>query len=127
MTYIDARRLMGQDAAIGLSVETLEQAIEAEKLDVDYIGIGPVFKTLTKTDTAAEFGIEGLKAVRKILSHKLIAIGGINQLNAEVVMNAGADGLAVVSAICSAPDPEEASRKLKAIILKKQKKDGKAQ
>jgi thiamine-phosphate pyrophosphorylase len=120
----DARRLMGRDAVIGLSVETLEQAIEAEKLDVDYLGVSPVFQTPTKTDTSSEWGIEGLKVLRKRSSHKLIAIGGINKLNAEAVLNAGADGLAVVSAICSSSDPEEASKQLWAIIRKNRNKDG---
>ena len=120
----DARRLMGRDAVIGLSVETLEQAIEAEKLDVDYLGVSPVFQTPTKADTFSEWGIEGLKVLRKRSSHKLIAIGGINKLNAEAVLNAGADGLAVVSAICSSSDPEEASKQLWTIIRKNRNKDG---
>jgi thiamine-phosphate pyrophosphorylase len=124
MPFNDVRRLMGQDAVIGLSVETLEQAIEAEKLDADYLGVSPIFKTPTKTDTAAEWGIEGLKALSKRSSHKLIAIGGINKSNAEAVLNAGADGLAVVSAICSEPDPEEAARQLRVIIRKNREAEG---
>jgi thiamine-phosphate pyrophosphorylase len=124
MSCNDVRRLMGRDAVIGLSVETLEQAIEAEKLDVDYLGVSPVFQTPTKADTFSEWGIEGLKVLRKRSSHKLIAIGGINKLNAEAVLNAGADGLAVVSAICSSSDPEEASKQLWTIIRKNRNKDG---
>lgn len=116
MPYIDARRLMGADAIIGLSVETIEQGIEADNLDVDYLGVSPIFATPTKTDTITEWGIEGLQSLRPKTRHTLVAIGGINSSNARSVLEAGADGLAVVSAICAAPDPEDASRKLRTII-----------
>jgi thiamine-phosphate pyrophosphorylase len=118
MSYNNVRRLMGPDAIIGLSVETIQQAIEAENFDADYLGVSPVFQTPTKTDMVSQWGIKGLKELRKRSSHKLIAIGGINQSNADAVLNAGADGLAVVSAICSSADPEEASKQLSAIISK---------
>jgi thiamine-phosphate pyrophosphorylase len=118
MPFREARRIMGPEAIIGLSVETMEQALQAEDLDVDYLGVSPVFFTPTKTDTKSEWGLMGLKALRKRSRHKLVAIGGINKFNAEVVLNAGADGLAVVSAICSSPNPEEASRELISIINK---------
>jgi thiamine-phosphate pyrophosphorylase len=116
MPYDDARRLLGHNAIIGLSVETMEQAIEAENLDVDYLGVSPIFTTSTKTDLTTEWGIEGLRALRTMSRHTLIAIGGIYSSNAGAIMEAGADGLAVVSAICSSPNPEEASRQLRTII-----------
>ncbi len=116
MPYLDARRLMGPDAIVGLSVETFEQATEAENLDVDYLGVSPIFSTPTKTDTTAEWGIEGLRSLRSKTRHTLVAIGGINSSNARAVVEAGADGLAVVSAICTARDPEDASRTLRTII-----------
>jgi thiamine-phosphate pyrophosphorylase len=122
MSFSDVRRLMGPKAIIGLSVETLEQAIQAEKLDVDYLGVSPIFRTPTKTDIATEWGIEGLKILRSKSRHKLIAIGGINLSNAEAVLEAGAGGLAVVSAICSAPDPEEITRQLRSIVEKKRRR-----
>lgn len=123
MSYGDSRRLMGTDAIIGLSIETMEQAVEAENLDVDYLGVSPIFATSTKTDTTTEWGIEGLRTLRTRSRHTLVAIGGINPSNAAAVMEAGADGLAVISAICSSPDPEEASRQLRAIIEQHQRRE----
>lgn len=112
MPYPIARRLMGPKATIGLSVETLEQLEEAEGYDVDYVAISPVFPTPTKTDTKGAWGLEGLAEARRRSRHKLVAIGGIGPQNALEVLRAGADGLAVVSAICAAADPEAAARTL---------------
>jgi thiamine-phosphate pyrophosphorylase len=116
MDYRDARRLLGPDAIIGLSVETPEQAERAADLAVDYLGVGPIFPTPTKTDAAPVWGIEGLAALRRASRHLLVAIGGIDRENAGAVIRAGADGVAVVSAICAAPDPEQAARELRAAI-----------
>jgi len=116
MPYKEARRIMGEDAIIGLTVETFEQAKEAENLDADYLGVSAIFATPTKTDVANVWGLDGLKKLRTQSRHILIGIGGINPTNAKAVMEAGADGLAVVSAICSAPDPEQVSRQLHTII-----------
>ncbi len=112
----DARRLLGPDAIVGLSVENLEQAQRATSLDVDYLGVGPVLSTPTKTDAAPAWGIEGLAALRRASRHVLVAIGGIGCENAAAVTRAGADGIAVVSAICAAADPERAARDLRAAI-----------
>ncbi|MFB3779214.1 MAG: thiamine phosphate synthase [Bryobacteraceae bacterium] len=116
MDYHDARRLVGPDRFVGLSVETMEQALAAEQLDADYLGVSPIFPTPTKTDTGSAWGIEGLRLLRAHSRRKLIAIGGINERNAGEVIAAGADGIAVVSAICAAPDPEFAARKLRRIV-----------
>jgi thiamine-phosphate pyrophosphorylase len=113
MEYRDARALLGPDAIVGLSVETTAQADEAESSDADYLGISPIFPTPTKTDTAAAWGIEGLAGLRKASRHVLVGIGGIKATNATEVMNSGADGIAVVSAICEASDPEVAARQLR--------------
>ncbi len=112
----DVRRLLGPDAIVGLSVETMEQAERAAALDVDYLGVSPIFSTPTKTDTASEWGLSGLAALRHASKHVLVAIGGIHPLNATQVIEAGADGIAVVSAICVAPDPETAARDLRRAI-----------
>lgn len=114
MLYADARRLMGPDALIGVSVETPEQAREAEDWDVDCLGVSPIFSTPTKTDTGQPWGLDGLRALRASSRHKLVAIGGIHPQNAADIVSAGADGIAVVSAICSADDPEKAARELRA-------------
>ena len=116
MEVRDARRLLGPDAIIGLSVETPEQAGRAASFDVDYLGVGPIFPTPTKTDAAPAWGIEGLAALRRASRQVLVAIGGIHRENAGEVIRAGADGIAVVSAICAAQDPEQAARDLRAAI-----------
>ena len=113
MPYWMARRLMGEKAIIGLSVETWEDVLASEKLDVNYIGVSPVFATPTKTDTKEPWGLAGLKRIKAYSRHPLVAIGGINESNAAAAVRAGADGLAVVSAICSADDPTAATIHLK--------------
>lgn len=112
----EARRRLGADAVIGLSVETVEQAEAARPEDVDYLGVSPVFLTPTKPAAAAAWGLRGLARLRARTRLPLVAIGGLDSSNAESVLAAGADGLAVVSAICSASDPEAASRELRRII-----------
>jgi len=116
MPYPIARRLLGKRAIIGLSVETVEQVLEAEGYDVDYLGVSPIFETPTKTDTRGSWGLEGLAQVRKLSRHRLVAIGGLNAANAESVIRAGADSIAVVSAICSATEPQRAAEVLNQII-----------
>lgn len=105
-----ARARLGPDAIVGLSVENLEQARTAAELDVDYLAASPVFATPTKADTAPPLGLEGLRAIRKLCDKPLVAIGGINVSNAASVLRAGADGIAVVSAIMAAADPRETAR-----------------
>lgn len=116
MAYADARAVLGPDAIIGLSVETIEQAAEAEALDCDYFGVSPIFPTPTKTDVETSWGLDGLRALRRRSRKLLVAIGGINGSTAAGVLGAGADGLAVVSAICAAAEPEAASRELRVIL-----------
>ena len=116
MPYAMARKLMGDQAIIGLSVETWEEVESVEKLDVNYIGVSPVFATPTKTDTKEPWGLAGLKKIKAFSRHTLVAIGGINASNAQSVAEAGADCLAVVSAVCSADDPVAAAVKLKNIM-----------
>lgn len=116
MPYSTARKLMGEKAIIGLSVETWEDVEVANKLDVDYIGVSPVFATPTKTDTKEPWGLEGLKKIKVFSRHPIVAIGGINEINARAVVSAGADCLAVVSAICAADSPEVATRKILSLI-----------
>jgi thiamine-phosphate pyrophosphorylase len=116
MPYEIARKLMGPRAIIGLSVETWEDVERAQGLDVDYLGVSPVFATPTKTDTKEPWGREGLARIRAFSRHPLVGIGGINASNAEAVVIAGADSVAVVSAICAAPDPFMVSRELTEII-----------
>ena len=119
MSFEKVRMLVPESMIIGLSVETIEQAIEAEKYDVDYLGVSPVFSTFTKINfNEKPWGLEGLKKLKSFSKHKLVAIGGINNTNAADVIKAGADGLAVVSAICSSSEPELAAKNLSEIINK---------
>ena len=116
MSYADARRLLGPGKIIGLSVENFKDIEAANALDVDYVGISPVYGTPTKTDTAEPFGLEGLRKAVEMSVHPTVAIGGMNARTIGEVMEAGADGVAVVSAICSAEDISKAAKELKAIV-----------
>ncbi len=116
MPYEIARRLLGKDAIIGLSVENQEDIAVANTLNVDYIGVSPVFATSTKTDTAAPFGLDGLRKAVQTSVHPVVGIGGMNESTAALVRDTGADGIAVVSAIVSAPSPYEASFRLRTIM-----------
>jgi thiamine-phosphate pyrophosphorylase len=107
----DVRRWMPH-ALVGLSIERVEQLDAAERLPVDYYGASPVFATATKAGAAPALGLDGLRALRARCTRPLVAIGGIDPHNAAAVMAAGADALAVVSALCAAPDPEAAARRL---------------
>jgi len=111
-----ARRMLGPQAVIGLSVETWEDVVTAQQLDVDYLGISPVYATPTKTDTKTPWGLEGVARIRGFSRHPLVAIGGLDISNAAAVVRAGADCIAVVSAICAATDPFAATKDLKAAI-----------
>lgn len=100
-----AREILGKDAIIGFSTHNIEQAINAEKLPIDYIAIGPVFTTSTKENTEKVVGIEGLREVRKVIGNfPLVAIGGINFQNYREVLDAGADSAAIISGLLSDAD-----------------------
>jgi len=116
MPYEIVRQLMGQKAIIGLSVETWENVKVSQKMDVNYIGVSPVFSTPTKTDTKGAWGLEGLAKIKAFSRHPLVAIGGINEYNVHEVMKAGAGCVAVVSAICASSCPEATSRRINDII-----------
>ena len=116
MPYEIVRKLLGPKAIIGLSVETWEDVERAEALDCDYLGVSPVFATPTKTDTKAPWGLEGLARIRAASRHPLVAIGGLHAGNAAAAVLAGADTLAVVSAVCAAADPCAAAQKIDQII-----------
>jgi thiamine-phosphate pyrophosphorylase len=99
-----ARKLLGPDAIIGYSTHNIEQAAAAIKFPIDYLAIGPIFATTTKSDTAPVLGLDGLRTVRKAIGDfPLVAIGGITSENAREVIQAGADSVAVISALLSNP------------------------
>ena len=118
MPYESARTLLGKDKIIGLSVETMEEVIAANELDVDYIGISPVYATPTKTDTLTPFGLKGLEKAAKLSRHRCVAIGGMNRNTIGEVIARGMEGVAVVSAIVAAESPRHASAELANIVKK---------
>jgi thiamine-phosphate pyrophosphorylase len=121
MAVEDARRLLGRDAIIGLSVKTTAQA-EAAPLDLlDYVGVGGVFATVSKDNTSAPIGPAGLARIadtlrRRVPGFPLCGIAGINASNAAETVAAGADGVAVISALSLQPDPQAAARELRRIV-----------
>jgi len=111
-----ARQLIPESMIVGISVESLDDAIAAQKDGADYLGVSPIYSTPTKTDTAQPLGLEGLRSIRSEVDLPLVGIGGLNADNAEAVIHNGADGVAVVSAIVAADDPEAATRALSEIV-----------
>jgi thiamine-phosphate pyrophosphorylase len=112
----DVRGLIGPDKILGLSVTGADEARAARGMPVDYLGAGPVFATATKKDAGAPQGIVGLATMLALAEVPVVAIGAITTDNAAAVMAQGASGLAVVSAICSAPDPRQAAQVLRRIV-----------
>ena len=115
MPVEDARRLLPPEVFIGWSVESMADVARSAALPVDYLGVSPIFATPTKTDTQTPWGLDGLQQVRAATALPLVAIGGLHAGNAVEVLRAGADGLAVVSALCSVADPQAAAATLRAL------------
>jgi thiamine-phosphate pyrophosphorylase len=112
MPAAEARRVLGEDAIVGLSITHADQLHDVDPTVVDYLGVGPIFPTGSKSDAAPAIGLEALSRIASSVRLPVAAIGGITEANAANVIRAGADGLAVISAICGADNPEEAARKL---------------
>ncbi len=107
----EARRQLGAGKLLGVSAHTVEQALKAEMQGADYLGVGSIFATHSKDD-AHPAGLETLKKIRKAVKIPLIAIGGIDAGNCADVIAAGADGVAVISAVMDDPQPALAAREL---------------
>jgi thiamine-phosphate pyrophosphorylase len=121
MAVEDARRLLGPHAMIGLSIKTLAQAAQAPLEHLDYVCIGGVFATASKDNPDPPIGLSGLRSIfARIRAHDhdlpIGAIAGIDTSNAEAVIGAGADGIAVISALSLAGDPQAAARDLRSIV-----------
>lgn len=112
MDALTARRLIGPDMILGLSVETEALAAAIDPDLVDYAGIGPVFATPTKPDHKQPIGFAGLARMIDLCPVPSVAIGGLKAVHAADALLAGADGIAVVSAICGTPDPQAAAAKI---------------
>lgn len=107
-----ARRVAPPPFLLGRSVDTPEQAAEAQRQGADYVGVGPVWATPSKTDAGTAIGLEGLEAVRRVVDLPIVAIGGVDAVNAAEVASAGADGVAVIRAVMAAASPGAAARRL---------------
>ena len=108
----EARRLAGENFLIGATAHNVEEALAAEAAGADYLGCGAVFATHTKKDPVP-LGLDGLQAIRKTVRIPIVGIAGITPDNYRLVLGAGANGIAVVSAILGAPDITDAVNKLK--------------
>ena len=115
---LQIRSLWNDCRSLGYSIESLEQLKNNNTKASDCLGISPVFQTATKKNTITEWGIQGIEKIRKLTDKPLIAIGNMNEENAYEVVKAGADCIAVVSAICNAGNPAKAASKIRNQIEK---------
>ena len=109
---LEARRLVPRPRLLGVSAGTVREAISAERAGADYLGAGPVFATATKADAGEPIGLGGLAAIASAVGIPVVGIGGIDSGNASSVIEAGAAGVAVISAVIGAGDPEAAAREI---------------
>lgn len=116
----EARKLLGPDKIIGMTVHNEAQAKAANSFEIDYIMVAPVFRTNTKLDTRGLLGYDGLNAVLKVRQKPLVAAGGISLKNIGDLLDLGVDGVVVVNPIMTSDDPQLASEKFSA-FLKPQK------
>lgn len=112
LPYEFARKILGKHKIIGLSIQTLAHAEQAQFCDADYFGVGPIFKTALKSDVFA-MGLDTLGKITSILKKPCVAIGGIQTEQVSDVISQGAAGIAVISGICHASDPGLETRKYK--------------
>ena len=108
--YAEARRQLGPTRIIGVSVGSEAEARQAAGWDVDYVGVGPAYPTATKADAGRALGADETARLARLAGHRAVAIGGIDATNAAALYAAGLEGVAVISAICAAPDPGAAAR-----------------
>jgi thiamine-phosphate pyrophosphorylase len=113
-----ARKILGDDKLIGISVHNVEEAKDAESRGADYVSVGSIFRTSTKQDARHGQGLDAVFTVKQAVEIPVMAIGGINRGNIQDVIRAGADGVAVVSAVVSQNDIRSAAHELRDMILK---------
>lgn len=119
MSPARARRMLGPDAVIGWSIHDPGQLADHDAVAAcDYLAASPVWTTPSKPDTTPPLGLSGVRELRAAMPDRLalVAIGGIDETNAAAVIAAGADGIAVISAICSAQDPQQATGRLRHLV-----------
>jgi thiamine-phosphate pyrophosphorylase len=113
---VEARSRLGPSAIVGLSITEAAQLAAIPADAVDYLGVGPLFATATKPDAAPAMGLAGLAEIRSRTRLPITAIGGLDRANAAAAIAAGADGIAVVSAICAAASPRSAAQELSGLV-----------
>ncbi|NLS12047.1 thiamine phosphate synthase [Vibrio sp. SM6] len=111
-----ARQLIGNEKLLGLSIENHQQLQECANLPIDYIGLSAIYPTATKTDTQTYWGLNGLRYALDHCTLPIVAIGGIDSSNVPSICETGVDGLAIVSAISHAKDPQKAAHDLRQLI-----------
>jgi thiamine-phosphate pyrophosphorylase len=116
-----ARRVAGKGFIIGTSVRTVQEALMAESEGADYVALSPIFDTPTKSDAGPGKGLEVLKEIKSAVSIPVIAIGGIGKGNVRQVMEAGADGVALISAVVGQKDIVKATAEMRSLIYQKKK------
>jgi len=104
LPYAEARRLLGQSKIIGITVHTIEEAVAAEYLGADYLGVSPIFSTSTKPNAGKPCGAEGLRSIRNVCRLPIVAIGGIHLSNVGAVIEAGADMVCAIAAVVTRPE-----------------------
>jgi thiamine-phosphate pyrophosphorylase len=116
MRPADARALIGPDLVLGVSIADEDDLAPENLAGVDYLGVGPTYPSLTRPDPAEPMAIGGIEAIAARTKLPMVAIGGLHAGNAADAIEAGADGVAVVSAICGTADPEAAARELREVV-----------
>jgi thiamine-phosphate pyrophosphorylase len=109
----DARALLGKDRLLGVSAATVDEAVAAWRAGADYLGVGAVYATGTKTDAGAPVGTDRIRTICRAVPIPVVGIGGITVDNAAEVIRAGAAGVAVITAVTMAEDRAEATRRLR--------------
>ncbi len=112
----DALALLPADAIVGVTVHNADELKAVQHLHITYIGVGPVFSTQSKKIGLPPLGLEALRKIVSLSSHPVVAIGSITQQNTHEVWATGAQGVAVLSAFCAAPNPEAAASSLLACV-----------
>ena len=117
MTYSIARKILGSKKIIGLTVHNIREAVEAERIGADYIGVSPIFETKTKLDAGRPAGLKLIKDIKKAIKIPFVAIGGINENNLGSVIEAGARSIAAISAIVAKDNVEKECKKFREVII----------
>jgi len=122
MPYGVSRKLLGKKKIIGVTVHNVKEAVKAQKMGADYLGVSPIFSTGTKKDAGLPVGVELIKKIKRSVSIPIIAIGGINLSNAPRVIEAGANGLCAISAVVTKQNVKQEIEKFQELFRYKEKK-----